>query len=242
MMTMRKIFIYLFLIILISVSANAQVATVKNTDATKNTDAKKNIDYASAFGISFGTDDNINGFKLNPNSEGNNFYKGNTHYNIGLSYGWMVTNKLRPRVELKYSKLSYGVGWANSNLPAITKSDVNLYDFGINLRADYMLLDANKFQMYVSPALKWEFNLRKEVHNTMNDGTDNWGNYNDVLNENPNNLIGGAVSAIFKYNIVKKVGITLTPEYTYFFRKFVTSNDKSYQRLSVNLGVEFNFY
>jgi hypothetical protein len=90
--------------------------------------------------------------------------------------------------------------------------------------------------------VKWEFGISREVHNFFNDGTENWGNYNKVIDENPQNLLGGSVAAIFKYNIIEKIDLTLTPEYTMFFRKFVLVNDKSYQRLGVNIGLEFNFY
>jgi hypothetical protein len=238
MMAMRKITIYLLLLILIPFSVNAQKAQV-NTPAT---DIKKSIDYASAFGISYGIDDNINAYKLSSNSEGNNFYKGDTHYNIGLSFGWMISKRFRPRIEFKYTKLSYHVGWADSNIPSIYESIVNMYNLGINLRADYVLLNVKKFQMFVSPAVKWEFGVNAEEHNLMNDGTDNWGSYNGVIEENPRNLVGGSVAAIFKYNIVKKIGITLTPEYTYFLRNFVLANDNSYNRLSINIGVEYNFF
>jgi hypothetical protein len=58
-MTMRKICFYLLLIALIPMTANAQVAAAANT--------KKSIDYASAFGLSYGIDNNINGYRLTPN-------------------------------------------------------------------------------------------------------------------------------------------------------------------------------
>jgi hypothetical protein len=217
-------------------SANAQVAAAANT--------KKTIEYASAFGLSYGIDNNINGYRLTSNSVGNTFSAGSGNYNISAGYGWMVSSKWRPRVELRYTRLSYNVGgWSAATPPKeIDKSVVNMFNFDVNLRADYMFLNANKFQAYVSPAVKWEFNISREVHNSINDGTDNWRNYNDVIDENPRNLIGGSVAAIFKYNFIKQIGLTLTPEYTMFFRNFVKANDKNYSRLSVNFGVEFNFF
>jgi hypothetical protein len=232
-MTMRKISFYLFLIVLMPLTSNAQESVVAN--------AKKNSDYASNFGINSGVDNNINAYRLYPNSEGNNFYKVSTHYNIGIDYGWMVSKKFRPRIELKYVKMSYGVGWDNANISSIKESIVNLYNFDINFHMDYLLLNANKFQLFVSPALKWEFNIAREEKNLKYDGSDNWASYNGIISENPRNLIGGAVSTILKYNIIKNIGITLTPEYTLFFRNFIKSNSKCYQRTSVNFGVEFNF-
>ena len=230
---MRKICFYLLLLALIPMSANAQVTTATN--------AKKTIDYASAFGLSYGIDNNINGYKLASNPTGNTFSKGTTRYNIATSFGWMISSRWRPRIELKYTKLNYNVDLVNS-IPTIVNSVVNMFNFDINLHADYLFLNTNKFQIFLSPAVKWEFNISREEHNFFSDGTKNWGNYNGVINENPRNLLGGSVAAIFKYNIIRNIGLTLTPEYTMFFRKFVLANDKSYQRFSVNFGVEFNFY
>jgi len=233
-MTMRKIFFYLFIIALMPIAANAQNAIVAN--------AQDNIHYAFTIGINSGVDNNINAYRLNPNFFGNNFYNSKIHFNIGLDYGWMVSKKFRPRIELKYVKMSYSVGWDNANIPTIKESTVNLYNFDINLRMDYLLLNASKFQLFISPALKWEFNVGREEKNIRYDESYNWANYNGIITENSRNLLGGAISTILKYNITKNIGITVTPEYTLFFRNFVRSNDKCYQRASVNFGVEFNFY
>jgi hypothetical protein len=230
---MRKIFFYLFLIELIPVTAYAQDAT----DKTKN-----RIDYAYTFGINTGINYNINGYRINPNSSGNNFYGSNIQYNIGVDYGMMITKKFRPRFELKYVKMNYYAGWENTDLPLMQESVVNLYNFDIIFHMDYLLLNSGKFQFFVSPALKWELNIGREENNLRSDGKDNWKNYNGIISENSRNLLGSSLSTIFKYNITKNIGITATPEYTLFFRNFVRSNDKCYQRSSLNVGVEFNFY
>lgn len=231
--TMRKIFFYTILLVLIPITVSAQDA-----DTTK---AKKSNDYSFTFGINYGIDNNINGYPLNPNSEGNNFYKGNSHYSLGLDYGWMASKKLRPRIEVRYVKMSYGVGWDNANITTINESVINLYNFAVALHADYLLLDATKFQLFLSPGLKWEINVDSEEKNLFKNGDISWANYNDLLSGNTRNFFGGSVSAILKYNIIKNIGITLTPEYTLFFNNFVPANNKSYQRASVKAGVEFNF-
>ena len=46
---------------------------------------------------------------------------------------------------------------------------------------------------------------------------------------------------IFKYKITDRIGVTLTPDYTIFFREYVKANTKVYQRASANLGFEFSF-
>jgi hypothetical protein len=230
---MRKILFYLIFIVLMPVAVNAQSTVVAS--------APNNIDYAYTIGINKGFDNNINAYRSTPNLFGNNFYNGKTHINLGFDYGTKISKRFRPRIELKYVKMSYRVGWDNANIPTIKESTVNLYNFDINLRMDYLLLDIKKFEFYVSPALKWELTVDRDEHN-INEGGDNWAKYNRIIDENSRNLLGGAVSGILKYNITKKIGFTVTPEYTLFFRNFVRSNDKNYQRTSVNFGVEFNIY
>ncbi len=230
---MRKISFYLLLSVLLPLTTNAQEAVVANT--------KNNLNYASTFGISYGIDDDINAFRLSPNGYGNTFYKATAHYNIGINYGWMISKKVRPRIEINYVNESYGATWENANINSITKTTVNLYNVNLSFHLDYMLVNSNNFQLFVSPALKWEFNVARDEKNILDDGTHDWANYNGIIAENLRNNVGASVSTILKYNITKGLGITLTPDYTLFVRKFVPSNDKLYQRLSINLGVEFNF-
>jgi hypothetical protein len=213
---------------------NAQETVVVNT--------KDKISYASTIGINGGINNDINAYRLNDNSFGNNFYSGKSHFNFGLDYGMMISKKVRPRLELKYVQMSYNVGWNNANIPTIKESVVNLHNFDINFRLDYMLLDSKKFQMFISPALKWEFNLNREEKNTRYDETYNWAKYNGIITENSKNLLGGGLAAILKYNVTKNIGLTVTPEYTLFFRNFVRTNDKCYQRTSINFGLEFNIF
>jgi hypothetical protein len=221
----RNIFTWL-IIVLALVGANAQ-------DVNK---------YAYTIGIYGGIDCNINGYRLNPNNYGNEFYSVTPTWNMGLDYGLMVSKKLRPRIEFKYLQQKYKVGWENANISTMQESFVYLYNFDVNLRADYLLLNKPKFQIFASPALKWEFTSGKNEKNIRKDGTHNWDNYNEIITENPGNLFGGAVSAILKYNVTKYIGLTVTPEYTLFFSKYAEGNDKKFQRTSLGSGLEFNFY
>lgn len=198
--------------------------------------------YAYTIGVYGSIDMNKNGYRLNPNNYGNDFYSASPLWNAGLDYGLMVTPKLRPRIGFKYLQQRYKVGWENGNISAMDESVVYLYNFGVDLRADYLLLNKPKFQVFASPALKWEFTAGKDEKNIKKDGTLNWAHYNGIIKENPGNLFGGAVSAIFKYNATKYIGITVTPEYTLFVNKYAETNNKATQRMSLGFGVEFNFY
>ena len=204
--------------------------------------AQEKSRYAYTIGVYGGIDRNINGYRLSPNDYGNDFYSPSLLWNAGLDYGLMVTDKLRPRIEFKYLQQRYKVGWENGNISAMKESVVYLYNFDVNLRLDYLLLNKPKFQIFASPAIKWEFTSDKDEKNIRKDGTNNWANYNGIINENPGNLFGGAVAVILKYNVTKNIGITCTPDYTMFINKYVESNSKLCQRISLGCGVEFNFY
>lgn len=195
-----------------------------------------------SIGINGGIDNNINAYRLDANSNKNEFSSSNPQYSWAIDFGYMVNEKFRPRLEFKHVKMSYSANWVNTPLPVTRKETiVDLENCDINFHLDYLLLNKKKFHVFVSPGLKWEFNYKNDIKNTNLDGNHNNNSYYGISNENPKNILGGSVSAIFKYNITRHIGITLTPEYTIFFHKYVTSNDKPYQRVSANFGVEFKF-
>ncbi|HPT21239.1 MAG TPA: hypothetical protein PLR88_04770 [Bacteroidales bacterium] len=240
---MKKTFIYLFFIALIPTMANAQEAIVANAQSTN---------YAYTIGISTGIDHNINAYRLKPTTEGPvkgaAFTAGDNLFNIGFDFGMVINSKLRPRLEFKYVKMNYKVDMSNADVLNFLSSEVYMHNIDLNLRLDYFLYNANKFQILLSPAAKWELNSSREEKNTTIDpsnpyyGNVNWKNYKGIYDENSKNLFGGGVSAIFKYNIIKNVGITVTPEYTLFFRNFVRSNEDLYSRASINVGLEWNIF
>lgn len=224
---MKRRRIYLAFIVLLPLMAQGQ--DVKN--------------YLYTIGAYVGIDNNINGYRMVPNDYNNTFSaSGITSWNFGFDYGYMVTPKLRPRIQAKYMQMRYHADWEDANLDNLKQSTVYLFTGGVNFRADYLLVNSPKFQMFISPALKWEFVIDREVKNVRKDGTWNWRSYNEIINENPKSIMGAGVAALFKYNITKNLGITVSPEYSYYFRNFVRVNDKAYQRLSLSAGVEFNFY
>jgi hypothetical protein len=242
---MKKISLFFILFAFVTMALNAQ-----DKQDTKNTQEIIKLGYAYTVGLNVGYDNYFNAVRRLPNHSYNDFYSLNslkTHYSFGLDYGFMISRKFRPRIEFKFTELGYGVGWSNTPYDvSLIKSEVTMYDLSLNLRMDYMIIDKNKFQMFLSPGFKWEAAADKQVKNFRREilqGEDHsWDNYNDIINECPNNIAGGSLSAIMKYNITKKVGIVVVPDYTLFFREWVKSNNTIYQRLSVNFGVEFNFY
>jgi hypothetical protein len=222
---MKKISFYLLLLALMPVMANAQ----------------DDDEDAMTIGINGGVDKSINAYQFTPDMYNDIFSNNKTYHNVALDFGLWISPKFRPRIELKYVQTGYTANWETpdytSNSMKVT--NVTLYNFDINLRMDYLLLKIKKFQVFVSPALKWEFNINGDSRNTEYDGSYDYKQYNGIITDSPNNIAGGAVSAIFKYKLNRRVGITLSPEYTLFFHDYVQTNNKLYQRISANFGLEF---
>jgi hypothetical protein len=223
---MKKVFTCLFFLTVLSAMTNAA-------------EEHKSI---FSIGINAGLDDNINAYRLNPNLYGNEFSNNKTYQNIALDFGVMTGKNTRLRLEFKYLMNGYKANWDKTTTPSLfTESVVNLKNIDINLHLDFLLLNKGKFQLFISPAFKWEFNYKHNYSNTKSDGTTSTFSYNEIFTEYPNDIIGGAVSAIFKYNITKNIGVILSPEYTIFGRNYVLSNTRLYQRASGNFGFEFKF-
>ena len=84
--------------------------------------------YVYTVGVFGGIDNNINGYRMIPNYYGNNFSaSGITSWNFGFDYGYMLTNKLRPRIEAKYLQMRYYADWKDANLEALKESTVFLF-------------------------------------------------------------------------------------------------------------------
>lgn len=216
---MKKIFFILVLVAAILFKGNAQ-----------------NNEVIPSVGLNFGIDYNMNAYQLSDRT-----YEGYTYsyfgisprYNIGADFGLKITNRFRPRIEFKYVNLKYGIDYSNTHLNLeVFKTVTNVNYLDLNLHFDYILFTISKFQLFASPAIKYEFQTGYSI------STNKW---SFLEFEHPSNIAAGAFSAIFKYNLSKRFGITLTPEYTYFFRPFFSKNTEPYQRVSVNLGCEYSF-
>lgn len=192
-------------------------------------------------GANAGWDHNTNAFRLT-SDENASFTGEPNQFNIGIDFGVRMTKKFRPRLELRYVNMAYHMNWNSTDYPDFDKTDCNINYFDLNLHLDYSLFTVNKLEVFVSPAIKWEQKSGDFVKTYKNDGSAPMtGRFTAIKKEYPGNIAGGAASMIFKYNFNKHLGLTLTPEYTYFFRDFVKSNNKSYQRFNVNAGFEFTF-
>jgi hypothetical protein len=167
-------------------------------------------------------------------------------YNIGMDFAVAVTNNLRARIGLNFVNSQYGVNWNVGTPPSETPVDMvqsiqNINYFNISLHLDYLLTKWKKLDIYGSPGLKYEWETSDYINTTLNDGSSTSTNWYFLYPAYPKEIVGASVSLILKYNIGKHLGITLTPDYTFFFRNFVSSNWQYYQRASLNAGFEFRF-
>jgi len=159
------------------------------------------------------------------------FINKDIQYNIGVDVSFMATKRLRPRLEFKTLRIRYDADWNDAEYK-IGNSKIKLDYVDFDLHCDYLLLGLDKkFQVFVSPGISYEVNYSENIKN----------NWNILTAHYPSNTFGGSGSLIFKYNISKVVGFTLTPEYSYYVRPFAAHNDHNYSRMSLNAGFEFRF-
>jgi hypothetical protein len=213
----KKILFSLLWVVSVSFTGHAQVDSLENE---------------VFLGINFGIDYNMNAYGSTPNTTENYEYYGiKPQYNFGIDGSFKLTRRIRPRVEFRYVNVKYGIDMTNANSPSTAgHTVVNVSYFGFNWHVDYLFIDTKKFQAFVSPGLKLEFKSQTNLST---------GHWNTIELRHPKSIAGGALTMIFKYNITPRFGLTLSPEYTYFCRRFAAGNDKQYQRVSTNLGIEF---
>lgn len=182
-------------------------------------------------GFSAGWVTNSNAYKASTTRAGGKYFGINPRYNIGADFGVQISKRMRPRIEIKYVNVKYGIDW--SGFSNIGQTIGNLDYLDMSFHFDYLLLSKKRFELFVSPAIKYEVETGYSIFNNYN--------FNEGLLHDPSDIFGGAVSGIFKYNVTDHIGFTFTPEFTYFAHSFTTGNTKPYLRTSYNLGFEIKF-
>ncbi|MCA1758474.1 MAG: hypothetical protein LC658_01780, partial [Bacteroidales bacterium] len=66
-------------------------------------------------------------------------------------------------------------------------------------------------------------------------------NYSAVTQQYSEEIAGLNLSLIAKYKFNENLGLTLTPGYNYYLKKWLPDNDKNYTRTLLNIGVEYSF-
>ena len=192
-----------------------------------------------SIGVNGGMGENINGYRATVDKKGFTYYGINPHSSFGVDFGLYITQKMRARFEMRYRQIKYGMNWPDEYTD-YNKTVVTLPSLDFNIHFDYSLLSKNKFEFYVSPGLVYESVLKDKFKNTLVNGDSNTKSYNIFVESYHEKIVGGNISLLAKYSVFDYIAITLSPGYTYFFQNFVLLNDKPYQRLSLNLGLEIS--
>ena len=193
-----------------------------------------------SLGLGSGIDYNYNSF--NYDGDYPDKYNIKPTYNIGAFFGLRLSPRSRFRVELKYSTMAYGVHYdaaGNESSDTPKKFVLWQYNFGFSFRYDYRFLTINKLDVLFAPALKFEYNITDREKTTYMNGDKS--NSSLINRDYEHSLSGATAGLIFRYNLNDHWGITMTPEYTYFFKKLYSDNNGDLQRLAVDLGFEFKF-
>jgi len=231
MKTVILVILSIFLILPVARSQNNLLPVAKSQDSKK---------FKLTFGYTIGGGQNSNGYRLTHDEQGIVYSEGSILFSTGINTSVFVTEKLRPRLEFTYSEMKYGMALSslNSDLYKSTTKTINL---NVNLNLDYLVLDKNKFQLFLSPGIVTEYVVGRTQKNYFTDGTTNFKKYNVFTQQYPSAIAGANFSILAKYKLNKHFGVTLTPGYNYYFRKYVTVNDKTYTRALLNFGLEYTF-
>jgi hypothetical protein len=193
-----------------------------------------------SFGLNFGGGQNSNGYRLTPDSYGFNYFEGGILFTSGINASVFVSEKLRPRLELSYSEMKYGLDWG-SKYTDLEQTITKTMNLNVNLNLDYLVLDKNKFQLFLSPGIVTEYVIGETHKNFRSDGTTNMNNFTIITDQYPKCIAGANFTILAKYKLSEHLGLTVSPGYNYYFRKYVKVNDKSYTRSLLNFGVEYTF-
>ncbi len=197
-----------------------------------------------SIGINGGVGYNLNGYRLMVDKEGFTYYDINPHASFGLNGSIYITQKMRGRLEARYQKIEYGMNWPEKFTHQYDYTETTLSTLGFNAYFDYSLIQKNKFELFVSPGLASEIVVKDKYKTYLagdDEGETNSKYYNVFTDAYRKKVAGASFSLLAKYNVFEFIDITLSPSYTYFFKGFVIPNDKPYQRLNLNLGLEVTF-
>lgn len=193
-------------------------------------------------GINIGMDYNNNAYLMITDSHGFTYYSMNPNLSFGLNLGYFVTKRFRPRFEMEYFYLKYGMNWNLGEDSDFDQTRTTVHYLDLNLHLDYALILGKSIDLFISPGLISDLARGRQYMNLMKDeDDDNEYEYN-VLSENyPKAIMGASLSLPFRIKVNDYVRLSLEPEYTYFFHKFMKENSSPYSRMSFKVGLEYDF-
>ena len=192
-------------------------------------------------GINAGYGINSNAYQTMSTNNKFSYYGIDSQFSFGADLGLYVTPRLRPRVELRYSEYDYGMNWLSST--SYSKTECTIFNLDLNVHLDYKFVEYKKLKIFISPGIVNEFALGEQYKTyKINNDDPTYKEYADFNEEYPDAISGANLEMPIKYNLNRWLGVTVTPSYTCFFKKFRPENSNPYQRFSINAGVEIKLY
>lgn len=192
-------------------------------------------------GFSMGLDHNGNAYRMTEDIEGFTYYGINPSLSFGAYFGYNFTDRFRPRFEIEYFYLKYGMNWNYGEESDFDKTITTVHYLGLNLYFDYAFYLGKRLQLFISPAIITDLARDHQVKNILRDGDDNDHYYNVLSDQYNAAVMGGSLSLPIRYRFNEHISMTLEPGYTYYFQKFIKSNDEPYTRSSIKIGMEYIF-
>lgn len=193
-----------------------------------------------SIGLNGGIGSNFNAYRLSADDKGFTYYGINPHYAYGMDLGFLIKNKIRIRASISYHEMEYGMYW--NNYTEFDKTITQLNNLNLGLHVDYSIYSSKRLQLFISPALTGELVLKDQHENILSDGDTNDKDYNVLSNQYPAGILGANMAFPVRYKLINHFYLTLTPGYTCFLKNFTSDNDKLYQRVNLNFGLEFTFW
>lgn len=192
-------------------------------------------------GFNIGMDYNNNAYRMTEDNEGFTYFGMNPSMSFGADFGYNVTRRFRPRFEVEYFYLQYGMNWNYGENSDFDKTTTTVHYMGLNLHLDYALVLTDRIQVYLSPGVITDLAMNRSFKTYLNDDDDTNAEYNVLSEYYPEATMGVSLSLPVAIKINEKIDATLEPEYTYFPNKFVSSNPDIYTRMSFKVGLQYTF-
>jgi len=193
-------------------------------------------------GFKFGYDKNTYAYRTSMDINGFDYYSIEPSFSAGIDFGYFVTKRFRPRIEIEYFYLLYGMNWNYGDDSDFERTLTTVHYFGYNLHLDYGLYMGERLQLFLSPGLMWDVKFHHKFKTFLRDEDDPVSNEYNLLDEKfPTSILGGSLSIPIRIKLNQELKLTLEPDYTIYFRNFQVENDEPYMRMSFKAGVEYTF-
>ncbi|MBN2275895.1 MAG: hypothetical protein JXR41_04575 [Bacteroidales bacterium] len=180
-------------------------------------------------------------YNLNKYYDENNYtgFEGHSDFNAGLHLGTTLGKRIRFRTSVNYAQFTYGRNPMNEQL-YISESTMRISNINLNPMLDGCLFLSDKFNLYLYAGYRFEWVVDSYEESIVREtGKTKDTRYIDRNYTTFNNGPLGGI--ILKYKAGKHLAFTFEPGFTYFLKEFYYQNDGNLQRISANIGIEWQF-